>query len=74
MSEVLKLAPKQDAHVQQVIATLRELLAHAEAGEIVALTGIAEYRTEYREVHTGCRNVYSMAGAHFAAASKLVNG
>lgn len=66
----MKLVTARDAHQEQVIETLRTLLADAEAGEIVALT---EYRTYYREVQTGCRNTYSMAGAHFVAATRLAN-
>lgn len=66
----VKLVSSRTHHQQNVIDLLTELLADAEAGEIVAFSGVAEYRTEYRDVQSGCRNPYSMAGAHFRAAIK----
>jgi hypothetical protein len=67
----LQLVTRRDQHVEQVIDQLKRLLAAAEAGDIVAISGIAEYRTRYETFESGVRNPYSMAGAHFARATQL---
>lgn len=68
VGDSIKLVTTRDKHQDEVVDKLRELLADAEAGEVVALCGVAEYKTHYRTVKTGMRNVYSMAGALFVAA------
>jgi len=73
VSAAVNLVTRRSEHQQQVIDHLKQLLADAEAGQIVAISGVAEYLTEYRDVHSGCRNIYSMAGAHFVAAQRLAN-
>lgn len=71
MGEPVKLVTTRDQHAEATVELLRELLADAEAGLIVAFSGVAEYATHYRDVQSGCRNPYSMAGAHFRAAHRL---
>lgn len=45
MGSVTLLQKKREPD-QELIETLRELLAHAESGELVALAGIAEYHED----------------------------
>lgn len=71
MNEPIKLVTARDVHTEQVIQLLETLLEDARNGEIVAFSGVAEYKTGYRDVITGCMNKYSMVGALTVAAHRV---
>lgn len=66
--EAAKLRTVQVEANEETIALLRELLAEAEAGDLLTLSGVAEYRDRYRTLGTRSQDRLRTAGMLLEAA------